>query len=474
MGGGRGLWSPARPAVASARATLGDATRPVGGYRVAETDAFGSRETAADTRAVSRRLSRPARHRRRGRRIGCSASLMTAGLLAKYAAAGGVGACVSHAGAVPLDVVKTRVQQDPAKFAGGGVLDSAKTLVREEGWGVLSRGLGNTMLGFLLHGAFKYGGFEFLKQAFLESDNAEVATVCHDHRLATLLVAAALAETLATVALLPLEQTRIKMVSDADYASNAFEAIERLFHEEKLEGIVTSLPPIYAKMIPFSMCQLATYDSAVGPCREAAAAFASAARAAADGGAHSALYADIARTCGDALSSPFAAQVPASFLAATLASLASQPGDTLMSVINEGTRATRGAEAKTRVGARDAGGGAPDALDADAPLRDVGALRASLDRDTLEARAVDTDGRQTVRVPTKPVASRASSVSSAARDSARAREETTSRHPGIAETATRLGFDGLYAGWRERLAHVAAVIVIQLVVYDDIKSALIR
>ena len=104
---------------------------------------------------------------------------MTAGLLAKYAAAGGVGACVSHAGAVPLDVVKTRVQQDPARFAGGGVLDSARALVREEGLGVLSRGLANTMLGFLLHGAFKYGGFEFLKQAFLESSNAEIATVCH-------------------------------------------------------------------------------------------------------------------------------------------------------------------------------------------------------------------------------------------------------------------------------------------------------
>ena len=51
---------------------------------------------------------------------------------------------------------------------------------------------------------------------------------------------------------------------------------------------------------------------------------------------------------------------------------------------------------------------------------------------------------------------------------------TSSRRPGIAETATRLGFGGLYAGWRERLAHVAAVIVIQLVVYDDIKHALIR
>ena len=258
---------------------------------------------------------------------------MTAGLLAKYAAAGGVGACVSHAGAVPLDVVKTRVQQDPAKFAGGGVLESARTLVREEGWGVLSRGLANTMLGFLLHGAFKYGGFEFLKQAFLESDNAEIATVCHDHRLLTLLVAAALAETVATVALLPLEQTRIKMVSDESYAENVFEAIQRLFREDGVDGLVNSLPPIYAKMIPFSMCQLATYDVAVGACRETAAALAIAVSAvAADGG----LGSEMASHASEALSSPFVAQVPASFLAATLASLASQPGDTLMSVINEG------------------------------------------------------------------------------------------------------------------------------------------
>lgn len=244
---------------------------------------------------------------------------MTAGLLAKYAAAGGVGACVSHAGAVPLDVVKTRVQQDPAKFAGGGVLESAKTLVKEEGWGVLSRGLANTMLGFLLHGAFKYGGFEFLKQAFLESDNAEIATFGHDHRLLTLLVAAALAETVATVALLPLEQTRIKMVSDESYADNVLEAIQRLFREDGVDGFVNSLPPIYAKMIPFSMCQLATYDVAVGASRETAAALAVAVSAVAADGDTSVAVAEMASLVSEALSSPFVAQVPASFLAATLA-----------------------------------------------------------------------------------------------------------------------------------------------------------
>lgn len=420
---------------------------------------------------------------------------MTAGLLAKYAAAGGVGACVSHAGAVPLDVVKTRVQQDPARFAGGGVLDSARALVREEGLGVLSRGLANTMLGFLLHGAFKYGGFEFLKQAFLESDNAEIATVCHDHRLATLLVAAALAESLATVALLPLEQTRIKMVSDDAYASNVFEAVERLVREDGIDGLLTSLPPIYAKMIPFSMCQLATYDVATGPCRETAAALSVATKAfAADASARvdffaPALLGDVAQALGGALSGPFAAQIPASFLAATLASLASQPGDTLMSVMNENQP-----RKKKRIPDDELNTDVLDALDA---------LALEREREKREARSaafVRTRRDETMTTfdfspsaLTKPSSMSPSaatedgpangSASDGARDDAGAffgndeNDETTktsSRRLGIAETATRLGFGGLYAGWRERLAHVAAVIVIQLVVYDDIKHALIR
>ena len=383
----------------------------------------------------------------------CSASLMTAGLLAKYAAAGGVGACVSHAGAVPLDVVKTRVQQDPAKFAGGGVLESAKTLVREEGWGVLSRGLANTMLGFLLHGAFKYGGFEFLKQAFLESDNAEIATFGHDHRLLTLLVAAALAETVATVALLPLEQTRIKMVSDESYANNVLEAIQRLFREDGVDGFVNSLPPIYAKMIPFSMCQLATYDVAVGASRETAAALAVALSAVAADGDTSAAVAEMASLVSEALSSPFVAQVPASFLAATTASLASQPGDTLMSVINEGEKKETSFR-ETR-------------KDADARASETGVESASAFGDGSEDVLEASLGGSVVTLE-KP---RSVEKKSESNDET---EKKKRRRAGVAETAARLGFDGLYAGWQERLAHVAAVIVIQLVVYDDIKHALIR
>ena len=83
---------------------------------------------------------------------------MAADTFVKYFTAGGVGAMVSHAGAVPLDVVKTRVQQDPARFEGLGVAGSASALVADEGIFVLARGLGSTVAGYLLHGGFKYGG----------------------------------------------------------------------------------------------------------------------------------------------------------------------------------------------------------------------------------------------------------------------------------------------------------------------------
>ena len=192
--------------------------------------------------------------------------------------------------------------------------------------------------------------------------------------------------------------------------------------------------------------------------------------------------AELAAKCGDALSSPFVAQIPVSFLAATLASLASQPGDTLMSVINEGrSRAASGAKSAPRVSPRTES--ARDAVDGDAidhrDGNDVATGTTGADRSSTppppRATFADADGRAnaSVRVLTKPGASSAAPGLAAETPS---REETTSpgRRPGIAETATRLGFDGLYAGWQERLAHVAAVIVIQLVVYDDIKHALIR
>jgi hypothetical protein len=242
------------------------------------------------------------------------------------------------------------------------------------------------------------------------------------------------------------------MVSDESYADNVFDAIQRLFREDGVDGFVNSLPPIYAKMIPFSMCQLATYDVAVGASRETAAALAVAVSAVAADGDTSVVVAEMASLVSEALSSPFVAQVPASFLAATTASLASQPGDTLMSVINEGEKK----ETSFR-----------ETLSASETASETGVESASALGDGSEDVLEASLGGSVVTLE-KP---RSVEKKSESNDET---EKKKRRRAGVAETAARLGFDGLYAGWQERLAHVAAVIVIQLVVYDDIKHALIR
>jgi solute carrier family 25 phosphate transporter 3 len=443
-----GLASWARP---TAVASTSRRCEPLGsdcGLRVTHDRGLGFRKRAKHAFAARNR-NKYGRGQGHGHKIQCVASLMTGALLAKYAAAGGVGACVSHAGAVPLDVVKTRVQQDPQKFArSGGVFDSMKLLVDEEGIGVLARGLGNTMLGFLLHGAFKYGGFEYLKQAFLESDNPDIATWCHDHRLLTLLLAAAATESIATLALLPLEQTRIKMVADKRYAPNAFAAVKRLFREEGLDGLANSLPPIYAKMIPFSMFQLATYDVAVGYSRDASAALAVFLAAASENAGGAGVFAFMETHLSETLTSPLVAQIPASFLAALLASLASQPGDTLMSVINKGS-----------------GGGKSESETVDT------ANSQTVDNaNILEFAAIEG----VVRGNDSVDGNEAEEGSGSALEVPVSKKYPSKKRPGIVETAMELGWSGLYAGWAERLAHVSAVIVIQLVCYDEIKHALIR
>ena len=363
---------------------------------------------------------------------------MAAGALAKYAAAGGIGACVSHAGAVPLDVIKTRVQLEPEKFSGGGVVDNARTLVAEEGWGVLLRGLGSTMAGFTVHGALKYGGFEGIKYAIFNA-GGPIAAFAVDHRLPALLLAAALAETVASLGLCPLEQARIKMVSDAEYASNFAAATARLFADEGVDGVFRSLPPIYAKMIPFSMFQLAMYDVTSGALRDVVAS------------SHVAL-------------SPLAAQIPASFVAAFTASLASQPGDTLLSTMNKG-RTREMLEAgeppcitdACSTGDLDAAVAVGDSLDW---LEGAGAAGSA--GSAAAATAVD-----------EPVAAKAAERRGEGGAVVGSKAEPVAAM-GVVETALALGPAGLFTGWRERLVHVSTVIVIQLLCYDNIKAALLK
>ena len=62
----------------------------------------------------------------------------------------------------PIDVVKTRIQLEPAKY-NSGMIGGFKTVIAEEGAGALATGLGATAVGYFIQGWFKFGGVEFFK-----------------------------------------------------------------------------------------------------------------------------------------------------------------------------------------------------------------------------------------------------------------------------------------------------------------------
>lgn len=109
-------------------------------------------------------------------------------------------------------VVKTKIQNEPNKYS-GGLVQTARLIVDEAGPGALVLGAGPTLVGYALHGGFKYGLYEAFKP--------EVAVMLYslrggEHAIASagggpldvllVLLAAGLAsECFASVVLCPLE-----------------------------------------------------------------------------------------------------------------------------------------------------------------------------------------------------------------------------------------------------------------------------
>ena len=183
-------------------------------------------------------------------------------------------------------------------------------------------------------GGLKYGLYELFK-VWLAGDTAVLALP-----LSLLLLAAACAELIASTALCPYEAARIRLVSDPSFAVGLIQTLRRLVSEQGVYGVFGALPAMYLKMVPYTMAQLATYD---GVTRALAAHMqASGAGAASSGGGGSSSSDTLVRSSpavqhGDLAT--FGIALVGAATAALVASLASQPGDTLLSKLNQGRRA---------------------------------------------------------------------------------------------------------------------------------------
>jgi len=139
--------------------------------------------------------------------------------------------------------VKTRIQLDPVTY-NRGLIGGFSQVIKNEGAGALLTGLGPTVAGYFLQGAFKFGGYEFFKAQSIGMLGYETAA---NNRTAVYLASSACAEFFASVALCPLEATRIRMVSQPGFANSLIGGLSKIASQEGVGAFYSGFGPILFK-----------------------------------------------------------------------------------------------------------------------------------------------------------------------------------------------------------------------------------
>ncbi|QFZ25480.1 putative mitochondrial phosphate carrier [Clavispora lusitaniae] len=237
----------------------------------------------------------------------------TVGDYASFALAGAMGCGVTHGAMTPIDVVKTRIQLEPTVY-NKGMIGSFKQVVSSEGAGALLTGLGPTVLGYSLQGAFKFGGYELFKKTFIEQLGYDTAS---KYKNSVYIGSAALAEFFADIALCPLEATRIRLVSQPTFANGLIGGFSRILKEEGVGSFYNGFTPILFKQIPYNIAKFLVFERAA-----------------------EAIYGAIPTPKAELSSgAATAVNLGAGIIAGCAAAIVSQPADTLLSKVNKTKKA---------------------------------------------------------------------------------------------------------------------------------------
>jgi len=227
----------------------------------------------------------------------------------KSAVAGGLCCSVTHGAVCPIDVVKTRMQLDPAKY-NKGMISAFRQVVQAEGVAVLSTGLGATAAGYFVQGWFKFGGVEFFKINIAQRLGEQRAW---DNRNSIYLVSAACAEFIADIFLCPLEAVRIRSVSDSTFPKSLPKGFARYIATDGFLGLYAGLGPILFKQIPYTMAKFAV-----------------------QGKTAELMYAGLGKEPKDMSSGAnLSVSLASGVVAGVAAAIVSHPADTLLSKINK-------------------------------------------------------------------------------------------------------------------------------------------
>merc|ERR1712019_249998 len=174
---------------------------------------------------------------------------------------GGILSCgITHTAVVPLDLVKCRIQVDPAKYT--GIMQGARLTVAEEGARGLAKGWAPTFIGYSMQGLCKFGFYEVFKILYSNMIGEENSYL---YRTSLYLAASASAEFFADIALAPMEACKVRMQTSpvGTFPTTLRGAFPRIMKEEGVNGFYKSLVPLWCRQIPYAMMKFACFERTV-------------------------------------------------------------------------------------------------------------------------------------------------------------------------------------------------------------------
>lgn len=124
------------------------------------------------------------------------------------------------------------------------MISAFRQVIKNEGVGALATGFGPTFAGYFMQGAFKFGGYEFFQKKINDTVGPQKA---HDNRTAIYMLSAGSAEFFASIALCPLEATRIRLVSTPGFANGLIGGFGKILKHEGIGAFYSGFGPILFK-----------------------------------------------------------------------------------------------------------------------------------------------------------------------------------------------------------------------------------
>ncbi|CAK9824420.1 Phosphate carrier protein, mitochondrial [Anthophora retusa] len=169
---------------------------------------------------------------------------------------GGILSCgITHTMVTPLDLVKCRIQVDPAKYK--SVFNGFRVTLAEDGTRGLVKGWAPTFFGYSIQGMFKFGLYEVFKVYYSALAGEEMA---YEYRTSLYLVSSASAEFFADIGLAPFEASKVKIQTTPGFANTLREAMPKIMAEEGIGGFYKGLVPLWLRQIPYTMMKFACFE----------------------------------------------------------------------------------------------------------------------------------------------------------------------------------------------------------------------